>query len=221
MAGDRERQQYDGGPSSSSSNNASAQPAEPSTKKTPKWSTEEDALIRELREGGMKWEEISKRCPGRSPISCRLHYQIHLRGRGMWDEERMNKLARLYERFTKEMWKEVAEEMRLANEMTAIEEEQPAIGVIVSEEEPRAIEMMVIDEEQNRPQRSHRSPRFLFHVSAIEVFLAPTIIVSGMMAQQSDSWKPVFVSLYGMWLILLTTGLYLDLRLRENLKFAK
>lgn len=72
--------------------------AESPAKKQSKWSAEEDALIIELRGGGMKWEDISKRLPGRSPISCRLHYQNYLERRSEWDEERKNKLARLYER---------------------------------------------------------------------------------------------------------------------------
>ncbi|KAI9774967.1 MAG: hypothetical protein M1840_000183 [Geoglossum simile] len=67
-------------------------------KKQSKWSADEDALIIELRGGGMKWEDISNRLPGRSAISCRLHYQNYLERRSEWDEERKNKLARLYER---------------------------------------------------------------------------------------------------------------------------
>ncbi|KAF7559887.1 hypothetical protein G7046_g4254 [Stylonectria norvegica] len=86
---------------------ASEQPV----KKQSKWSPEEDALIIELRGSGMKWEDISKRLPGRSAISCRLHYQNYLERRSEWDEERKNKLARLYERFKPEMWAKVAEEM--------------------------------------------------------------------------------------------------------------
>jgi len=73
-------------------------PAESPAKKQSKWSPEEDALIIDLRGGGMKWEDISKRLPGRSAISCRLHYQNYLERRSEWDEERKNKLARLYER---------------------------------------------------------------------------------------------------------------------------
>ncbi|KKF92238.1 Myb-like DNA-binding domain protein [Ceratocystis platani] len=72
--------------------------SESPAKKQSKWSHEEDALIIELRGGGMKWEDISKRLPGRSAISCRLHYQNYLERRSEWDEERKNKLARLYER---------------------------------------------------------------------------------------------------------------------------
>ncbi|KAH6670113.1 hypothetical protein B0J14DRAFT_619186 [Halenospora varia] len=86
-------------------------PAESPAKKQSKWSAEEDALIIDLRGGGMKWEDISKRLPGRSAISCRLHYQNYLERRSEWDEERKNKLARLYERFKPEMWSKVAEEM--------------------------------------------------------------------------------------------------------------
>jgi hypothetical protein len=55
-----------------------AHPAESPAKKQSKWSAEEDALIIDLRGGGMKWEDISKRFPGRSAISCRLHYQNYL-----------------------------------------------------------------------------------------------------------------------------------------------
>ncbi|KAH7040491.1 uncharacterized protein B0I36DRAFT_371127 [Microdochium trichocladiopsis] len=82
-------------------------------KKQSKWSAEEDALIIDLRGSGMKWEDISKRLPGRSAISCRLHYQNYLERRSEWDEERKNKLARLYERFKQEMWAKVAEEMAI------------------------------------------------------------------------------------------------------------
>ncbi|ROT40283.1 myb-like DNA-binding domain-containing protein [Sodiomyces alkalinus F11] len=85
--------------------------ADSPAKKQSKWSPEEDALIIELRGSGMKWEDISKRLPGRSAISCRLHYQNYLERRSEWDEERKNKLARLYERFKPEMWAKIAEEM--------------------------------------------------------------------------------------------------------------
>lgn len=87
--------------------------SESPAKKQSKWSPEEDSLIIELRGNGMKWEDISKRLPGRSAISCRLHYQNYLERRSEWDEERKNKLARLYERFKPEMWAKVAEEMAI------------------------------------------------------------------------------------------------------------
>ncbi|KAH8820516.1 hypothetical protein F5884DRAFT_816327 [Xylogone sp. PMI_703] len=86
-------------------------PAESPAKKQSKWTPEEDAVIIELRGSGMKWDDISKRLPGRSAISCRLHYQNYLERRSEWDEDRKNKLARLYERFKPEMWAKIAEEM--------------------------------------------------------------------------------------------------------------
>ncbi|KAF2672159.1 hypothetical protein BT63DRAFT_189991 [Microthyrium microscopicum] len=82
-------------------------------KKMGKWTPEEDALAIELRRGGMKWEDISKRLPGRSAISCRLRYQNYSEKRPDWDEEKKNKLARLYNRFKKDMWDMIAKEMGL------------------------------------------------------------------------------------------------------------
>ena len=76
-----------------------AHPGESPAKKQSKWSPEEDAKIIQLRGDGMKWEDISKHLPGRSAISCRLHYQNYLERRSEWDEDRKNKLARLYERY--------------------------------------------------------------------------------------------------------------------------
>jgi Myb-like DNA-binding domain len=102
--------------------NPSAFPA----KKKSIWSEEENATIIDLRGRGIKWEEISKWLPGRSAISCRLHYQNYLERRTEWDEKRKNQLALLYERyssivnliteltafrFKSEMWAKVAEEM--------------------------------------------------------------------------------------------------------------
>ncbi|KAL9081379.1 MAG: hypothetical protein Q9157_000098 [Trypethelium eluteriae] len=89
---------------------ASTSEASPAKKQT-KWTPEEDALNVELRGSGMKWEDISKRLPGRSAISCRLRYQNYIERRSEWDEEKKNKLARLYERFKKEMWEKVAKEL--------------------------------------------------------------------------------------------------------------
>jgi hypothetical protein len=66
-------------------------------KKQSKWSPEEDAVIIELRGRGMKWEDVSKRLPGRSAMSCRLHYQNYLERRSEWDEECKNELDRLYD----------------------------------------------------------------------------------------------------------------------------
>lgn len=72
--------------------------ASPAKKHNSKWGPDEDALIISLRGSGMKWEDISKRLPGRSVIACRLHYQNYLERRSPWDEEKKDKLARLYDR---------------------------------------------------------------------------------------------------------------------------
>ncbi|KIV99110.1 hypothetical protein, variant [Verruconis gallopava] len=61
----------------------------------------------------MKWDDIAKRLPGRSAISCRLRYQNYSEKRQDWDEEKKNKLARLYNRFKQQMWEMVAKEMGL------------------------------------------------------------------------------------------------------------
>ncbi|RYN48233.1 hypothetical protein AA0117_g13445, partial [Alternaria alternata] len=70
-------------------------PDESPAKKQSKWTPEEDNLVIELRGQGMKWDDIAKRLPGRSSISCRLRYQNYLEKRAIWDEEKKNKLARL------------------------------------------------------------------------------------------------------------------------------
>ena len=70
----------------------------PAKKKQTKWTADEDVSIIALRGNGMKWEDISKHLPGRSAISCRLRFQNYLERRSEWDEEKKNKLARLYER---------------------------------------------------------------------------------------------------------------------------
>jgi Myb-like DNA-binding domain len=106
-------------------------PSESPAKKQSKWSAEEDEKIIRLRGDAMKWEDISKQLPGRSAISCRLHYQNYLERRSEWDEDRKNKLARLYERYVEQcvttfesnelthprfkhqMWAPVAEEMSI------------------------------------------------------------------------------------------------------------
>ena len=67
-------------------------------KKQSKWSSAEDQLLIQLRGENMKWEEISKRLPGRSAISCRLHYQNFLERKAEWNRERDAKMARLYDR---------------------------------------------------------------------------------------------------------------------------
>jgi hypothetical protein len=74
-------------------------PDESPAKKQSKWTLEEDNLTIELRGQGMKWDDIATRLPGRSSLSCRLPYQNYLEKRAIWDEEKKNKLARLYARY--------------------------------------------------------------------------------------------------------------------------
>ncbi|CAJ2508648.1 Uu.00g136740.m01.CDS01 [Anthostomella pinea] len=83
-------------------------------KKNSKWSAEEDAILIRLREAGTKWKDISEELTGRSGISCRLRYQNYLVMKIEWDEERKDKLARLYERFKHDMWAEIAEELAVS-----------------------------------------------------------------------------------------------------------
>ncbi|KAI1460852.1 hypothetical protein F4805DRAFT_346803 [Annulohypoxylon moriforme] len=85
--------------------------AESPARRQSKWTREENELITSLRGSGMKWDDISRRLPGRSAISCRLHYQNYLEKRSAWDEEKKNKLARLYERLKHDMWIKVSQEM--------------------------------------------------------------------------------------------------------------
>ena len=75
-----------------------AQAERPPAKKQSKWSEQEDRLIIALRGEGKKWDEVAQHLPGRTAISCRLHYQNFLERRAYWDEEKKNRLARLYER---------------------------------------------------------------------------------------------------------------------------
>ena len=63
-------------------------PMEAPVKKQTKWSKAENEMIIELRGMGMKWEDVSRRLSGRSPVSCRLHYQNFLEKRAEWDEEK-------------------------------------------------------------------------------------------------------------------------------------
>ncbi|EFW15720.1 hypothetical protein D8B26_002211 [Coccidioides posadasii str. Silveira] len=80
------------------------------SKRRSKWSPEEDESIIRLRGSRTKWEDVSKGLPGRSAMSCRLHYQNHLE-RSEWDDAKQDRLACLYERYKEEMWAKIAVEM--------------------------------------------------------------------------------------------------------------
>ncbi|OAA60889.1 MYB DNA-binding domain protein [Akanthomyces lecanii RCEF 1005] len=60
---------------------------QPVVRKQTKWSPEENAVIIELRGHGMKWDDISKR---------------------EWDDDRKNKLARLYDRYDRSLRQRIA-----------------------------------------------------------------------------------------------------------------
>lgn len=89
-------------PASFASNKRSSPPDDgrqgPPPKRQSKWNPEEDRKIIAYRGQGMKWSEISARLYPRTEIGCRLHYQNYLEKRSDWDEEKKNKLARVYER---------------------------------------------------------------------------------------------------------------------------
>lgn len=85
-------------PTSPSTKRARLDPPSPA-KKQSKWTPQEDALVVQLRGMGKKWNDISNALPGRSAISCRLHYQNYLERRPEWDEERKDLLANLYEKY--------------------------------------------------------------------------------------------------------------------------
>ncbi|KAK5202234.1 hypothetical protein LTR41_012022, partial [Exophiala xenobiotica] len=69
----------------------------PGAKNNSKWSRDENERIIQLRSQGKTWGDISKQLPGRSPISCRLHYQNYLERNFAWDEAKKDEFARLYE----------------------------------------------------------------------------------------------------------------------------
>ncbi|KAF8426657.1 hypothetical protein EV426DRAFT_702260 [Tirmania nivea] len=100
-------------PSSSSKKRALLHAPTSPAKRQSKWTPQEDALIIQLRGMGKKWDDISKALPGRSPISCRLHYQNYLERRPEWDEGQKNLLAMLYERLKSDMWVIIAREMKI------------------------------------------------------------------------------------------------------------
>ena len=61
---------------------SSAADAASSPEKKGKWTQEENQIAIELRRTGMKWDDIAKRLPGRSAISCRLARSVKIGTRG-------------------------------------------------------------------------------------------------------------------------------------------
>lgn len=81
------------------SDTSSFLPGNSPAKKNTKWTAEDDKLLTTLRNNRTTWDEIAKAFPGRSSLSCRLHYQNYVEKQVDWDEERKSKLARLYVRY--------------------------------------------------------------------------------------------------------------------------
>lgn len=80
-------------------------PDKPRAKRQSRWTPKEDDLIIELRGQSMKWDDIAKHLPGKSSTSCRLRYQNYLEKQAIWDEEKKNRLARIYARYVHlEFW---------------------------------------------------------------------------------------------------------------------
>ncbi|KAF2197260.1 hypothetical protein GQ43DRAFT_336507, partial [Delitschia confertaspora ATCC 74209] len=67
--------------------------------KQKKWHQEDDKIVVELRDKGLKWDDVANHFPGRSSTACRLRYQNYLEKQVDWGEEKKNKLARLYARY--------------------------------------------------------------------------------------------------------------------------
>ncbi|KAI4208934.1 MAG: hypothetical protein LQ351_008070 [Letrouitia transgressa] len=85
----------------------------PAKKSNRKWTTEEDEVLTELRGQGKKWEDISHHIPDRSDIACRLHFQNYVEKRPAWDEAKKDTLAMMYERRKKDMWQDIANELKI------------------------------------------------------------------------------------------------------------
>ncbi|KAF2196089.1 hypothetical protein GQ43DRAFT_277981 [Delitschia confertaspora ATCC 74209] len=129
-------------------------PEESPAKKQSKWTTEEDNLTIDLRGQGMKWDDIAKRLPGRSAISCRLRYQNYLEKRAIWDDEKKNKLAQLYARFKEQMWNNLATEMNIPW---------------------RSAESMHWQLGEPEMNARANTPLFQLHPSALGITLAPSV----------------------------------------------
>jgi hypothetical protein len=67
------------------------------------WTAEEDDLLIELQDQGMKWTDLAKSLDQylykQSPISCCRYYQDGLEKQVSWDEEKQQKLIRIYARY--------------------------------------------------------------------------------------------------------------------------
>ncbi len=75
---------------------AGSHPLETQAKEKSKWGACENTVVIQLRGSALKWDDISERLPGRSTVSCRLHYQNSLERRQEWEEATKTRLAVFY-----------------------------------------------------------------------------------------------------------------------------
>ncbi|KAG6144959.1 hypothetical protein E4U38_001389 [Claviceps purpurea] len=78
------------------------------------WTSKEDDILLQFKEGHEGWTEISNILPGRSIGSCQVRYQL-LKNEWEWSEleETNNKISMLYERLKEDMWSQIATEMSM------------------------------------------------------------------------------------------------------------
>ena len=97
-------------PASSIKRTASTSPQESrhaSKKPTRQWSDADSDKLLKLRGANVKWDEIARHFPGRTPTACRLRYQNYLEKKYDWNDENKKSLAVLYDRYVTVQWHSV------------------------------------------------------------------------------------------------------------------
>jgi hypothetical protein len=94
----------------------------------PAWTEEQNALLNQLKsEVGpgppITWGDVAKRFPGKSGNACRKHYERlkNQERKQDWDEEKLEKLALIYNNLKKDFWLKVAERMGPGEKWTSME----------------------------------------------------------------------------------------------------
>ncbi|KAG6057356.1 hypothetical protein E4U32_005233 [Claviceps aff. humidiphila group G2b] len=75
------------------------------------WSGEEETFLFACQRSGMGWETISRLLPGRTAKSCHKYHQIQSQTGPTWNQERKNKLCKMYESLKPSMWAKIGEEL--------------------------------------------------------------------------------------------------------------
>ncbi|OCL08992.1 hypothetical protein AOQ84DRAFT_363655 [Glonium stellatum] len=94
----------------------------------------------------MHWDSIAENIPGKSALSCEGLYRSYFYSNSdsdltFWDEERKNELARLYRRYSAEMWAKIATEMSLSwNDVELMHWKLGYIGMMTRGSIPRTFE---------------------------------------------------------------------------------